>query len=120
MLHRLLSLLGLAQTPAGEEPGRSPKWPAVRKAHLKAHPTCAACGGKDHLQCHHIQPFHLFLELELIESNLLTLCESPGHNCHLTFGHAYDFQAWNPTAVEDATWWLARVQSRLYGPEEPR
>lgn len=24
---------------------RSPKWPSVRAAHLKANPTCAACGG---------------------------------------------------------------------------
>ena len=38
-------------------PARSPRWPAVRGAHLKRNPTCAACGTKDKLEVHHVRPF---------------------------------------------------------------
>lgn len=39
--------------------GRSPQWPAVRAAHLKKEPSCQACGVTDHLEVHHIAPFHV-------------------------------------------------------------
>jgi 5-methylcytosine-specific restriction protein A len=66
---------------------RSPHWSTVRKRHLEKFPTCAVCGGNVKLQVHHRHPFHLHPELELEESNLITLCEAPGRNCHLIFGH---------------------------------
>ena len=85
---------------------RSPKWPSVRAAHLKANPTCAACGGRDALEVHHIQPFHLRPELELDPRNLLTLCADP---CHLVHGHCMSWQRYCPTVVADTAAYLAKL-----------
>ena len=82
---------------------RSSHWETVRKKHLKSFPTCAACGCSDDLQVHHIKPFHLDPELELEESNLITLCESQdNHKCHLNIGHLGNFKNENPNVVKDA------------------
>jgi 5-methylcytosine-specific restriction protein A len=94
-------------SPAGSAP-RSPHWPACRKAHLAAHPTCAACGGTTHLQVHHKKPFHLHPELELDPANLITLCESPGVDHHLHVGHLGDWKGFNPNVDRDASRELAR------------
>ena len=86
---------------------RSNKWPAARKAHLAKYPRCAVCGGKEKVEVHHKQPFHLHPELELDPTNFITLCESKkrGINCHLLVGHVGSFKNFNPTVVEDATSW---------------
>jgi hypothetical protein len=80
---------------------RSGHWPTVRKEHIEANPYCSACGGKDELNVHHIQPFHLDPELELDPKNLITLCMGE-LNCHLTLGHGSSFRAYNPDVVADA------------------
>jgi 5-methylcytosine-specific restriction endonuclease McrA len=75
---------------------RSPRWPAARAAHLAIEPACVVCGSTANLEVHHILPFHVHPELELDPTNLITLCERAGHECHFVFGHYFDFQAWNP------------------------
>lgn len=85
---------------------RSGKWARVRAEHLVKHPACAACGGVDHLQVHHVKPFHAYPELELEPSNLLTLCERPGANHHLDIGHLGCWRSYNTNAVADASYWL--------------
>ena len=77
---------------------RSPQWSAVRNRHLKLHPMCEACGSIDHIQVHHIKPFHLFPELELEPTNLISICEKivadddkTNDNHHLQLGHNGDF-----------------------------
>ena len=94
-------------------PARSPKWPAVRKAWLKIHPACAACGTTDRLEVHHIQPFNLRPDLELNPhgDNLITLCETGG-NCHLFVGHLKNFKSFNSTVREDAKIVLKKIKSR--------
>jgi len=101
---------------------RSPEWPSVRAAHIEKYPACAACGRGDHLNAHHIKPFHIYPELELREDNLITLC-GPHHddesddiddcekhrNCHYTFGHAYDWKGYNPRVTKDAAEFLKKV-----------
>lgn len=89
---------------------RSSKWRAARAAHLKREPTCRACGGTEDLEVHHCLPFHVDASQELDEANLITLCEKPDRNCHLTFGHAYSWLTWNPHVRDDAEQWLRRVQ----------
>ena len=94
---------------------RSPKWPAVEKAHLEKQPRCVCCkpgaDTKAALQVHHIFPFHYCIalgrpDLELDQRNLITLCEDeegkPGENHHLLVGHLDDFQSSNLSVVEDA------------------
>jgi 5-methylcytosine-specific restriction enzyme A len=92
---------------------RSPQWPAVRARHLLKEPRCAVCSTPEHVQCHHKKPFHLFPELELVDDNLITLCESPGHNCHLLFGHLLFWPAYNPNVTADAVAWKQKIQGRL-------
>lgn len=74
---------------------RSSKWRHVRHKHITSHPECAACGCLEENHVHHIKPFHLFPELELESTNLLTLCP----RCHLTFGHFYNWSDHNPCVV---------------------
>lgn len=92
---------------------RSPLWPEARRAHLAKQPSCQACGVTDHLQVHHIRPFHLHPELELDQSNLITLCERKGHDCHFVFGHFHNWSLWNPTVTADvAAYHLASLEAR--------
>lgn len=92
-------------------PARSSRWPAVRGAHLKRNPTCAACGTRDKLEVHHIHPFHIYPELELVGSNLLTLCETGG-NCHLMIGHLKHFKSYNIAVRKDAEVLLQKIKAR--------
>lgn len=82
--------------------GRSSRWPSVRKAHLKLEPACRACGGTSKLEVHHIAAFSDRPDLELDPSNLVTLCESPTHNCHLIWGHFLNWRLINPDVVTDS------------------
>jgi 5-methylcytosine-specific restriction enzyme A len=109
-----LDSLGLPK-PAGK---RSGHWPVVAHAHLVAHPLCEACGCgvKALLNVHHIHPFHEFPQLELEETNLITLCESPSHNCHLIFGHLLKWSSWNLDVVHDAKWYRVKLANRPGGP----
>lgn len=81
---------------------RSSHWKTVREAQLRDNPTCAACGGTDHLQVHHILPFHLYRDLELDPNNLIVLCEDKDTKCHLHVGHRGNWKDYNPMAKEDA------------------
>jgi 5-methylcytosine-specific restriction protein A len=91
---------------------RSPQWPDVRKAHLEKEPSCRACGGTQNLEVHHIKPFHLFPDLELVDSNLITLCMEQGHPCHFMFGHLLDYQAYNLDVQADVFRFLGEVKNR--------
>jgi hypothetical protein len=101
-------LLGKAPSYAN----RSSKWPAVRKAFLKQNPFCLVCGGTSKLEAHHIVPFHLAPELELVESNLVALCESKKHgvNCHLFFGHLGDYSKINSDVKIDTWLWSNKLK----------
>lgn len=79
---------------------RSPKWPGVEKNHLKIESACVACGSKNRLNVHHKKPFHLFPELELDPTNLITLCMDK--DCHLKIGHGGNFKDYNPDVESDS------------------
>ena len=78
--------------------GRSSQWTDLQKAHLKLSPICLVCGTKRRRQVHHIKPYHLFPELELDPTNLITLCLPH----HLLVGHLQYWRSWNPQVVEMA------------------
>lgn len=88
---------------------RSPKWPAVRKEHLKNNPYCSACGRKERLEVHHIDPVHHCPEKELDPSNLITLCDN---SCHLTFGHLMNYKSWNKYVIDDCLVYFNKVKQR--------
>ena len=91
---------------------RSPKWKTVRDKHIKENPGCVACGVTKGLNAHHIRPYHLHPELELEPTNLVTLCESPAHNCHLIFGHLLNWSSFNADVVEDSKGFCLKVKNR--------
>ena len=93
---------------------RSSKWPKVRAEFIKLYPTCEVCGGNKKIEVHHMAPFHIYPELELEPSNLITLCESKnnGVNCHLFFGHLGNFKKYNPTVVNDSKTWKLKILNR--------
>ena len=87
---------GLSRLREGrKETRRSSRWNEVRDGFLVRHPVCEACGCGLRLQVHHVMPFHLHPELELDESNLITLCMGP-NECHLRIGHGGSWGAYNP------------------------
>jgi len=88
---------------------RSSKWPTVRKHFLEKHPYCEVCGSKNNLNVHHMKPFHLEPELELDESNLITLCEGKSVNCHFLFGHFCNWKNFNPDVVKDSAEWSLKL-----------
>jgi 5-methylcytosine-specific restriction endonuclease McrA len=71
--------------------GRSSKWASLRATFLKDNPRCESCDSDSSLEVHHIKPFHIHPELELDQSNLLTLCK----HCHLVIGHLRDYKLFN-------------------------
>jgi hypothetical protein len=88
---------------------RSPEWDRVKRRFKKTHPTCAVCGSRKRLTVHHIIPYHLRQELELEESNLITLCEE---GCHFLIGHWKSWKSWNKTMRADAEWLNERIKTR--------
>lgn len=86
------------------EPKRSPHWPAFRANYFKEEGCyCHYCGSVKDVELHHIQPYHLHPELELVRSNVIGLCESFGTNDHLHIGHLGDWKSYNPRVREQAT-----------------
>lgn len=81
---------------------RSTQWPRVRKAWLKIHPACAACGHTLMVQVHHKKPFHIHPELELEPSNFITLCECAPSDHHLNLGHLGNWKNFNINVEVDA------------------
>ena len=95
--------------PAELSEGRSPEWEALSRSFIKKNPFCAISGLCTNLQVHHKKPFHLYPELELVESNLVVL----NVNYHFIFGHLGDWKAWNPNIVNDIKVWSNRLKHRL-------
>jgi 5-methylcytosine-specific restriction endonuclease McrA len=85
-----------------KEPPRSPLWPRIRREHLQTEGWCRYCGGTENLEVHHIVPFHLDRSLELTPSNLITLCEKRGTECHLHIGHHGNWHIFNPMVRRQA------------------
>lgn len=79
---------------------RSQKWPETRKLYLTQHKYCEACGGTKFLQVHHKKPFHVFPELELEQTNLITLCQ--WNLCHLYLGHGDHWDYYVPNISDFA------------------
>jgi 5-methylcytosine-specific restriction protein A len=90
---------------------RSSKWDNVRKSHLKEESCCAVCGTEKDLEIHHILAFEYYPELELEDSNLITLCR---HD-HFVWGHLCDWKSYNPKIREQIETYKGRVKNRPFG-----
>lgn len=89
---------------------RSSGWPAKERAHLAAQPDCQVCGIVGACEVHHVRPFHLYAELEEVDSNLVTFCRLH----HFEVGHLRDWRAWNPEVIEDAARQRGKIKTRTY------
>lgn len=91
---------------------RSSKWRGVRGEHLIVNPYCAVCESKKKLEVHHLVPFHVDPSLELVPSNLATLCEHgrfKGINCHLLIGHLGSYRRTNLDVLKDIAYWNRKL-----------
>lgn len=104
---RLAKLFGCSEG-VPLEASRSPKWETVRNDFIKRNRECVACGAGNALEVHHVLPFHLRRDLELVESNLVALCR----DCHFYFGHLKDWSSWNEHVRTDAAAFRAKVRAR--------
>jgi hypothetical protein len=94
--------------------GRNSNWAYVRQRHLKRQPNCQWCYKTNSLIVHHIKPFHLYPELELVDANLVTLCNP----CHITFGHLGNFRlGYNSLIAQDC---LSHKKNKYFIPPELR
>jgi hypothetical protein len=69
------------------------------------------CGGRRSLIAHHEVPFHIAPDLELVETNLIPLCEAKrfGINCHFLIGHVGNWRRCNVNCRADAAYWRERL-----------
>lgn len=91
---------------------RSPQWPTVRRKFLEGK-VCAACGGTEQLEAHHLVPFSVDRNRELNPENLLALCEHPARLCHFRVGHRYRWASYSRHATEDAELDRKRLEERV-------
>jgi hypothetical protein len=69
----------------------------AKQEYLKLHQECAICGNMKTLECHHVIPVHIDLELSCNFDNFISLCDSNNNSCHRWFGHFGNFKTkWNP------------------------
>jgi 5-methylcytosine-specific restriction protein A len=104
----LLAMFAALEASEAYQGERNSRWPKVRKEHLAAHPSCAACGSHKSVQVHHKKPFHCEPCLELDAENLITLCPL----CHFYFGHLLRWSSWNTDVSRDSAWFLEKIGSR--------
>lgn len=104
---RFLELIRKIFDPGSLGGKRSPKWRTVRNEYARTHHFCEICG-RDKIQVHHRKPFHLFPELELEPTNLISLCADH----HLTFGHLGSYHSYNENIEEDARIWQDKYRNR--------
>jgi 5-methylcytosine-specific restriction endonuclease McrA len=90
-----------------DAPMRSPKWEGVRDRHLKKSPLCLVCDGFEDLNVHHIVAYHNAPSLELVDSNLATLCRKH----HWDFGHFENWKNSNPNVIRDAAAWNKKLRA---------
>src|SRR5271169_2073406 len=84
-----------------DAPRRSSQWPKIEKEFLSKNPDCGVCGSRKNLNVHHCQPYHLHPELELVESNLTTLCRVH----HEWWGHLGNWKSFNAEVRADSAAW---------------
>lgn len=94
---------------------RSPDWVKVRDTAVKKQPYCSICESKKELQVHHIKPFHIFPELELVETNLIVLCRRD----HFIFGHLTDWKSYNINIIKDAKIWHKKLGDKPFKHSSP-
>lgn len=104
----------IRKIPAIPKFDRARGWTSLRNEWIASHSTCACCGIDTQLAVHHVKPLHLFPELELDDTNLITLCQRPERFCHYIFGHFFDWMAYNPDIKRFAPLMLKRIQNKKY------
>jgi 5-methylcytosine-specific restriction endonuclease McrA len=105
MIRRLLSRPKVETTTGGLP--RDPHWARVRDRYLRDHPSCAVCGSTKKVEVHHVIPVEHARrtghpELELDETNFISLCRRLLINHHFVVGHNRNWKKWNVNVRADA------------------
>jgi hypothetical protein len=95
---------------------RAGEWRRVRAEHLAKHPACEVCGRTKNLAVHHIFPVSIAPDLELTESNLITLCET---SCHFMFGHFFNYHCYNRDVRKMAATFRREMRTHRRCPRKP-
>jgi hypothetical protein len=95
---------------------RAGEWRRVRAEHLAKHPACEVCGRTKNLAVHHIFPVSVAPDLELTESNLITLCET---SCHFMFGHFFNYHCYNRDVRKMAAAFRREMHTHRRCPRKP-
>jgi len=56
-----------------------------------------------------ISSFHEHPELEMVETNIIVLCEGDIVNCHFFLGHFRNWKHFNPDVVAEAVKWFENI-----------
>lgn len=85
---------------------RSPKWPAVLAAFLKANPLCLGCGRRADT-AHHETPVGVDASRELDPANLIPVCVP----CHFVAAHCGSWNTYDPNPRATLAAHLKRVRA---------
>jgi 5-methylcytosine-specific restriction enzyme A len=91
---------------------RSPRWNELKTTFILKNKFCAGCGSIENLNVHHIKPFHAYPSLELVENNLIILCENKNLNCHFVLGHFMNWRKINKGVIGDCKIWYNKLKSK--------
>lgn len=101
---KLGAFLGFSDPIFGGVP-RSSHWNKFRNDFLKVHPFCEACGVRAET-AHHILPYSVDNSMELIENNIIALC----NECHLVLAHLKSFRRYEKDIREVAKAFRTKVE----------
>ncbi len=87
---------------------RSSGWSKLRKRIVSSRGKCAVCGKTKGLEGHHIKPFRLFPELELVVSNIVVLCRRH----HFSIGHLEYWKSYNTQLHESIAYFKRMLKGR--------
>ena len=87
---------------------RSSGWSTLSRRIIAEVGECEATGSKKNLEAHHIIPFHLRPDLELVRSNIIVLNKW----IHFFLAHFGYYGSWNENIREHAKWLRDLIKNR--------
>ena len=101
---------------AANDPKLIYKFNKAKRLYVKGHKECAICGNRKYLECHHVIPVHVDVNLGADPNNFITLCDAKNNGCHRWIGHFGNFRSkWYPNVREYAV--MSRILLEISQPE---
>ena len=86
-------------------------WNKLKQKYLQENPKCEWCG-QDADTVHHIIPVHVNRDLEMEESNLMSLCDNRTRKCHFIVAHYCHWVKYNDKIKEitESSWRFSKYE----------